>query len=78
MSLGRKLKADMDRCFKKISDGLIVFDGIWKKVYATSEHSQREKLSLELKKELKKLQVAQCICLSVSAYLSHDHFTIWT
>ena len=46
----------MDRCFKKIAEGLVVFDSIWKKVYSTSEHSQREKLSLELKKELKKLQ----------------------
>ena len=57
MSISRKLKADMDRCFKKIAEGLVVFDSIWKKVYSTSEHSQREKLSLELKKELKKLQV---------------------
>ena len=61
MSISRKLKADMDRCFKKIAEGLVVFDGIWKKVYSTSEHSQREKLSLELKKELKKLQVGCCI-----------------
>ena len=56
MSQNRKLKTEIDRTLKKVSEGVELFEEIWKKVYATNDQNQREKHAVELKKELKKLQ----------------------
>lgn len=46
----------MDRIFKKISEGLEIFDTLYERYETTSSSSQRDKLESELKKEIKKLQ----------------------
>jgi len=56
MSQGRKLKTEIDRTLRKVSDGVEIFDAIWDKVYSAEDQSQKERYAVDLKKELKKLQ----------------------
>ncbi|GMN68521.1 hypothetical protein TIFTF001_037576 [Ficus carica] len=42
--------------FKKVQEGVDVFDSIWNKVYDTDNANQKEKFEADLKKEIKKLQ----------------------
>lgn len=46
----------MDRVFKKITEGLEIFDGIYERHQSASNSSQKDKLENDLKKEIKKLQ----------------------
>lgn len=46
----------MDRVFKKIKEGMEIFDTLYERHQTTSSSSQRDKLESELKKEIKKLQ----------------------
>ncbi|ANB15392.1 CCR4-NOT core subunit NOT3 [Sugiyamaella lignohabitans] len=46
----------MDRVFKRVAEGIVVFDGIYEKVQNSTNHSQKEKLESDLKREIKKLQ----------------------
>lgn len=52
----RKLQQEMDRVFKRITEGVQAFDGIYEKYEMSSNHSQKEKLEQDLKREIKKLQ----------------------
>ncbi|XP_018494598.1 CCR4-NOT transcription complex subunit 3 [Galendromus occidentalis] len=52
----RKLQGEIDRCLKKVTEGVETFDDIWKKVHGASNTNQKEKYEADLKKEIKKLQ----------------------
>lgn len=52
----RKLQGEMDRCFKKISEGVEAFDDTFKKMHHATNNNQTEKYEGDLKKEIKKLQ----------------------
>ncbi|KAF2186316.1 hypothetical protein K469DRAFT_749906 [Zopfia rhizophila CBS 207.26] len=52
----RKLQQEIDKCFKKVAEGVAAFEGIYDKIQQTSNPSQKEKLEDALKKEIKKLQ----------------------
>ena len=46
----------MDKCFKKVSEGIQAFETIFDKIQQTTNASQKEKLEDNLKREIKKLQ----------------------
>jgi CCR4-NOT transcription complex subunit 3 len=52
----RKLQQEIDKCFKKVSEGVTIFENIHDKIQQTTNPSQKEKLEDALKKEIKKLQ----------------------
>ncbi|RUS74494.1 hypothetical protein EGW08_017745 [Elysia chlorotica] len=52
----RKLQGDIDRCLKKVDEGVETFEDIWKKVQTATNSNQKEKFETDLKKEIKKLQ----------------------
>lgn len=52
----RKLAQEVDRCFKKVSEGITEFDEIYEKIEQSSNPAQKEKLEDNLKREIKKLQ----------------------
>ncbi|KAK1068838.1 general negative regulator of transcription subunit 5 [Friedmanniomyces endolithicus] len=52
----RKLQQEIDKEFKTIALGIQAFDGVYEKLSASQNASQREKLEDSLKKEIKKLQ----------------------
>jgi CCR4-NOT transcription complex subunit 3 len=52
----RKLQQEVDRCFKKVGEGIQAFEAIFEKIQQTSNSSQKEKLEDALKREIKKLQ----------------------
>ncbi|KAF2737465.1 CCR4-NOT transcription complex [Polyplosphaeria fusca] len=52
----RKLQQEIDKCFKKVAEGVQAFEGIYEKIQQTGNPSQKEKLEDALKKEIKKLQ----------------------
>ena len=52
----RKLQGEMDRCYKKIAEGVETFEDIWQKLYNANNTNQKDKYENDLKKEIKKLQ----------------------
>jgi CCR4-NOT transcription complex subunit 3 len=52
----RKLQQEIDKCFKKVEEGVQAFEGIYDKVQQCTNASQKDKLEENLKKEIKKLQ----------------------
>ena len=52
----RKLQGEIDRCLKKVQEGVETFEDIWQKVHQASNANQKEKYEADLKKEIKKLQ----------------------
>lgn len=52
----RKLAQEIDRCFKKVSEGIAEFDEIYEKIEQSNNPAQKEKLEDNLKREIKKLQ----------------------
>ena len=52
----RKLQQEVDKCFKKVAEGVATFESIHDKIQITANQSQKEKLEDSLKKEIKKLQ----------------------
>lgn len=52
----RKLQGEIDRCLKKVNEGVELFEDIWQKVQSAPNHNQKDKYEQELKKEIKKLQ----------------------
>eukprot|EP00522_Entomoneis_paludosa_P014532 CAMPEP_0172439434 /NCGR_PEP_ID=MMETSP1065-20121228/423_1 /TAXON_ID=265537 /ORGANISM="Amphiprora paludosa, Strain CCMP125" /LENGTH=716 /DNA_ID=CAMNT_0013188117 /DNA_START=38 /DNA_END=2188 /DNA_ORIENTATION=- len=56
MSNARKLQTEIERCMKKVDEGVELFDEIWEKVYSAEQQNQKEKYEMDLKKEIKKLQ----------------------
>lgn len=52
----RKLLGDIDRCHKKVAEGVESFKETWKKLQQACNANQKEKYEQDLKKEIKKLQ----------------------
>lgn len=52
----RKLQQEVDRCFKRVSEGIQAFESIFEKIQQTTNASQKEKQEDALKREIKKLQ----------------------
>ncbi|KAE9970220.1 hypothetical protein EG328_006387 [Venturia inaequalis] len=52
----RKLAIEIDKCFKKVAEGVQAFENIYEKIHSTTNAAQKEKLEDSLKKEIKKLQ----------------------
>lgn len=52
----RKLLGDIDRCHKKVAEGVESFKETWKKLQQHCNPNQKEKYEQDLKKEIKKLQ----------------------
>ncbi|KAJ8038080.1 CCR4-NOT transcription complex subunit 3 [Holothuria leucospilota] len=52
----RKLQGEIDRCLKKVGEGVEIFEDIWDKVHSATNANQKEKYEADLKKEIKKLQ----------------------
>ncbi|CAG9861896.1 unnamed protein product [Phyllotreta striolata] len=56
MAASRKLQGEIDRCLKKVTEGVETFEDIWQKVHNAANSNQKEKYEADLKKEIKKLQ----------------------
>ena len=52
----RKLQQEVDKCFKKVDEGVQEFESIYEKIEQSNNASQKEKLEDNLKREIKKLQ----------------------
>lgn len=52
----RRLQQEVDKCFKKVAEGIAEFDEIYEKIEQSSNPAQKEKLEDNLKREIKKLQ----------------------
>lgn len=52
----RKLQGEIERCLKKVTEGVETFEDIWQKVHNATNSNQKEKYEADLKKEIKKLQ----------------------
>lgn len=52
----RKTQQEIDKTFKKVAEGIVTFEGIYEKIRSTTNHTQRDKLEENLKREIKKLQ----------------------
>ncbi|CAK9301009.1 unnamed protein product [Gordionus sp. m RMFG-2023] len=52
----RKLQSEIDRCLKKVTEGVEIFEDIWQKVHTATNANQKDKYETDLKKEIKKLQ----------------------
>uniref|UniRef100_A0A8C6U1Q3 CCR4-NOT transcription complex subunit 3 n=1 Tax=Neogobius melanostomus TaxID=47308 RepID=A0A8C6U1Q3_9GOBI len=49
-------KWEIDRCLKKVAEGVEQFEDIWQKLHNAANANQKEKYEADLKKEIKKLQ----------------------
>ncbi|ESN97224.1 hypothetical protein HELRODRAFT_124544, partial [Helobdella robusta] len=49
-------KGEIDRCLKKVTEGVDIFEDLWQKIYSTTNVNIKEKHEADLKKEIKKLQ----------------------
>lgn len=52
----RKVQQEIDKCFKKVAEGIQAFETIYDKIQQSTNASQKEKLEDALKREIKKLQ----------------------
>ncbi|KAG9245145.1 Not1 N-terminal domain, CCR4-Not complex component-domain-containing protein [Calycina marina] len=52
----RKLQQEVEKCFKKVDEGVAEFEMIYDKIEQATSSSQKEKQEDNLKKEIKKLQ----------------------
>ncbi|KAK0614977.1 Not1 N-terminal domain, CCR4-Not complex component-domain-containing protein [Bombardia bombarda] len=52
----RKLAQEVDKCFKKVAEGVAEFEGIYEKIEQSNNPAQKDKLEDQLKREIKKLQ----------------------
>lgn len=52
----RKLHIEMEKVFKKVDEGILLFEESWEKLQVCENAFLRERYELELKKELKKIQ----------------------
>ncbi|KAH7026430.1 Not1 N-terminal domain, CCR4-Not complex component-domain-containing protein [Microdochium trichocladiopsis] len=52
----RKLQQEVDKCFKKVEEGVAEFESIYEKIEQSNNQPQKEKLEDNLKREIKKLQ----------------------
>ncbi len=56
MAEKRKLLAEIEKVFRKVEEGVDLFEEIMSKMGEASSDNQRDKLQDDLKKEIKKLQ----------------------
>ncbi|VDM93785.1 unnamed protein product, partial [Onchocerca ochengi] len=56
MAEKRKLLNEIDKCFKKVEEGVELFEETMAKMQEANSDNQREKFQDDLKKEIKKLQ----------------------
>lgn len=54
--MGQDYKGEIERCLKKVTEGVETFEDIWQKVHNATNSNQKEKYEADLKKEIKKLQ----------------------
>jgi len=52
----RKLQQEIDKCFKKVQEGVEEFNSIYDKIEQSNNPTQKEKQEDNLKREIKKLQ----------------------
>ncbi|KAH9383551.1 hypothetical protein HPB48_025123 [Haemaphysalis longicornis] len=52
----KKLQGEIERCLKKVGEGVELFEEIWQKVLTATNTTLKEKYESDLKKEIKKLQ----------------------
>ncbi|WFC97463.1 general negative regulator of transcription subunit 5 [Malassezia yamatoensis] len=52
----RKLQTEIDRTFKRVSEGVEIFEGLYEKLQTSANQAQKEKLESDLKTQIKKLQ----------------------
>ncbi|THV05402.1 hypothetical protein K435DRAFT_712833 [Dendrothele bispora CBS 962.96] len=52
----RKLQSEIDRTLKKVAEGVEAFESLYEKMQASTNQTQKEKLELDLKTQIKKLQ----------------------
>ena len=52
----RKLAQEVDKCFKKVAEGVAEFESIYEKIEQATNQAQKEKLEDNRKREIKKLQ----------------------
>lgn len=52
----RKVTQEIEKCFKKVAEGIQEFEAIYEKIQQSTNASQKEKLEDNLKREIKKLQ----------------------
>lgn len=52
----RKTQQEIDKTFKKVSEGIQSFESIYEKIRSSTNTAQRDKLEDNLKREIKKLQ----------------------
>ncbi|KAK1226039.1 general negative regulator of transcription subunit 5 [Marasmius sp. AFHP31] len=52
----RKLQTEIDRTLKKVSEGVEYFEAVYEKMQASTNQTQKEKLEMDLKTQIKKLQ----------------------
>lgn len=52
----RKLAQEVDKCFKKVAEGVAEFESIYDKIEQSNNPTQKDKLEDQLKREIKKLQ----------------------
>ena len=52
----RKLQQEVDRCFKRVAEGIGAFESTFEKIQQATNQAQKEKLEDTLKREIKKLQ----------------------
>ncbi|KAK3682159.1 Not1 N-terminal domain, CCR4-Not complex component-domain-containing protein [Podospora appendiculata] len=52
----RKLAQEVDKCFKKVTEGVTEFESIYEKIEQSNNPAQKDKLEDQLKREIKKLQ----------------------
>ena len=54
--MSMSLSAEIDRTLKKVAEGVELFESIYDKMQASTNQTQKEKLELDLKTQIKKLQ----------------------
>ncbi len=52
----RKLQQEIDKCFKRVAEGVQAFEATFEKIQQATNASQKDKLEDALKREIKKLQ----------------------
>ncbi|KAG1674800.1 CCR4-NOT transcription complex subunit 3 [Nymphon striatum] len=69
---------EIERCLKKVTEGVETFDDIWLKVHNAANTNQKEKYEADLKKEIKKLQTMRCDYeLEVRETMLRDQIKTW-
>ena len=57
--------SEIERCLKKVTEGVETFEDIWQKVHNANNTNQKEKYEADLKKEIKKLQVCPLFPINI-------------